>query len=288
MTKPGEIAAVVVLYHPDPMEVKRNINSYLSFVSKLYIVDNTPAASIASQDILTDEKKISYIASGKNEGIAAALNTGASLAAEAGYHWLLTMDQDSFFEADQAEKYFSAFRQNFVNNGSVAVVAPSHFIDKVNAATEYVQEMAVITSGSLINLAVWKEIGGYDNKLFIDEVDHEYCYRAKTKGYSVFRFPSIHLNHKLGEKKEAGYSGSIAKRKRTIHSPRRVYFMVRNYLYVRKKYKSAFPAEFKTRDKMLRTAIKNNVLFSGSFFQNISSVIKGYRDFKNNKFDSTI
>lgn len=288
MIKPGEIAAVVVLYHPDLEMVKRNINSYLSFVSRLYIVDNTPGVSAVRPDFITDEKKIHYIANGKNEGVAAALNTGASLAVEAEYRWLLTMDQDSFFEEGQAEKYFSAFKQNFENDDSVAVVAPSHFVAEKDAGDSYMPEMAVITSGSLINLAIWKEIGGYDLRLFIDEVDHEYCYRAKTKGYSVFRFPSIYLNHKLGEKKEAGYAGSIAKSKRTIHSPKRVYFMVRNYLYVRKKYKSAFPAEFKTRDKMLQTAIKNNILFSGNFFQNISSVIKGYRDFKSNKFDSTI
>ena len=135
-------------------------------------------------------------------------------------------------------------------------------------------ETAVITSGSLLNLAVWKKLGGYESKLFIDEVDHEYCYRAKNEGYSVFRFPSVHLIINWVTKKEAGYAANIAKRKRTIHSPTRVYFMVRNYLYVRKKYKSQFPAEFKQRDRMLLTALKNNILFSGHFFENIKAVYK--------------
>ncbi|MGC4038025.1 MAG: hypothetical protein QM764_18835 [Chitinophagaceae bacterium] len=170
----------------------------------------------------------------------------------------------------------------------MAIVAPSQ--DKTNNEAEplFVEENAVITSGSLMNLSIWNHAGGFDQKLFIDEVDHEYCYRVKSSGYRVIRIPEVHLSHQLGTKKEAGYGGIVNKTKRTIHSPHRVYFMVRNYLYVRTKYKSTLPSEFGKRDKMLLTALKNNLLFSGHFFQTLSSIMKGYRDFKRNNFETIL
>ena len=96
------------------------------------------------------------------------------------------------------------------------------------------------------------------------------------------------MNHQLGTTKSGGYLGTIAKKNRTIHSPRRVYFMVRNYLYVRGKYKNDFPSEFKKRDRMLMTALKNNLFFSGKFFQNLKSIWKGYKDFKRGEFNKTL
>ena len=57
---------------------------------------------------------------------------------------------------------------------------------------------SLITSGSLINTSIFSEIGGYNEKLFIDEVDHEYCYRIKMLGYSVLQLENILLNHTLG------------------------------------------------------------------------------------------
>jgi rhamnosyltransferase len=281
---------VVVLYYPDEKELLRNVSSYLPFIDKLFVVDNTDQADLASVQLkLSGLQNTEYIANKANEGIAAALNTGASMALENGYGWLLTMDQDSFFEEEQAEQYFSFFEKELSNKDEVAIVSPSHFrLTAIANKEAYSDLVSVMTSGNLLRLSAWKEINGFDEKLFIDEVDHEYCYRIKKKGYRIVQMNHVFLNHQLGTKKEGGYLGSIAKRPRTIHSSRRVYFMVRNYLYVRKKYKKSFPDEFRKKDKALLVALKNNLFFSGKFIENLTSARKGYLDFKKGNFPNGI
>ncbi len=284
------IAAVVVLYYPGEEEVSRNIKSYLPFVNLLVVVDNTdsePGKNIGD-NLMSLDKSVRYIANKKNEGIGYALNKAASIALQEGYSWLLTMDQDSFFDADQPEKYFSFFQNNLADKKDIAVIAPLHSPGNLsNDPNSYSEAIAVITSGSLIQLETWKEIGGYNEKLFIDEVDHEYCYRVKEKGYKVIQVNNVVLNHQLGVKKSGAYLGAIARRNRTIHSPQRVYFMVRNYLYVRKNYRKLFRDEFRKRDRMMLVALKNNLFFSGHFIAAVKSIIKGFRDFRKRNFSNT-
>jgi rhamnosyltransferase len=146
----------------------------------------------------------------------------------------------------------------------------------------------VITSGSLMQLSLWNEAGGFCEKLFIDEVDHEYCYRLIEKGNTIVQFLNIFFNHRLGTTITGGYLGAVATKERVIHSPRRVYFMVRNYLYVRKLYRKLFPAEFKRRDRELMNRIKNNLFFSGHFWKNVKQVLAGYRHYKTGNFSNKL
>ncbi|MCW3118424.1 MAG: hypothetical protein JWM28_2506, partial [Chitinophagaceae bacterium] len=199
------------------------------------------------------------------------------------------MDQDSFFSQADATRYFSFFENELSRKSEIAVIAPSHFQDTTMAGKEaFSERVAVMTSGNLIRISAWKEINGFDEKLFIDEVDHEYCYRLKTNGYQIVQVNQVFLNHQLGTQKEAGYFGRIAKRHRRIHSPKRVYFMVRNYLYVRKAYKKSFPDEFRQRDKAMLVTLKNNLFFSGKFIGNLKSIRKAYIDFKKGNFPTLL
>ncbi len=56
----------------------------------------------------------------------------------------------------------------------------------------------MMTSGSVISVRKALEIGGFDERLFIDEVDHEICYRAVGAGFSLFQSSDVFLSHQLG------------------------------------------------------------------------------------------
>src|SRR5689334_22971473 len=106
-----DIAAVVILYHPDEKEITRNIKTYLPFVSRLIVIDNTEKPSIVIRDSIESlTGDVKYIHSGHNLGIASPLNTAANIARNQQCTWLLTMDQDSYFDVDQAKQYFSLFK----------------------------------------------------------------------------------------------------------------------------------------------------------------------------------
>jgi len=284
------IAAAVVLYHTEESSFFDNIASYLPFVSQLFVVDNSPGFNRNISDRLVSlGEKIIYLANDKNRGIAAALNTAAARALGRNYSWLLTMDQDSFFEQHELENYFSIVRSTFFDRTDIAMIAPVYGTDDLErSSTSYTEVLSVITSGSLLNLHAWQQLEGFDEKLFIDEVDHEFCYRAVAAGFRIISCNQVHLTHNLGRKVTRGYLGRFYRRSRMVHNPVRVYYMVRNYLYVRKRYKEKFPEEFEKRDNQMRVILKNNLFFSGNFFPNFKNMIKGYMDYKRNNFNAEI
>lgn len=57
--------------------------------------------------------------------------------------------------------------------------------------------------------------GGFEKKLFIDEVDHYFCLRAKSKGCRFFQDPACLMEHNLGQKQR--YGSFIKTRLKTTH-----------------------------------------------------------------------
>ena len=285
------IAGVIILYNPEYTEIIRNIKSYLYGLDLFYIIDNS--SQKCPDGLLSDIDSnipVEYIFNGSNKGISYSLNLAAKLALEKGYGWLLTMDQDSYFENEQFNTYVQIFERDIKSNDAIGVAGVSYVQGNSNLKSfpNLVKVNKVITSGSIINLAIWKQIGGFDEKLFIDEVDHEYCYRVQAQRREVFILHGIHLCHIFGTPANKGYFSVVAKKGRTIYNKQRIYFIVRNYLYVRKKYKARLPDEFKTRDKEVAGILKNSLFFSGTFFGVMKAIFNGYRDYKKNNFSAVL
>lgn len=287
-----KVAGVVIVFYPNTTALLSNIRSYINFTEILYVIDNTDDFQLqkTNQGKLTSfSEKIFYISNNGNKGIGLSLNKAALMAYQKGYKWLLTMDHDSWFSENELCKYEYEFKKRFFNDPTAAVVAPNYhknYDERAKEEFEYVT--AVITSGSLLQLDAWEAVEGFNDFLFIDEVDHDYCYRAVMNGYKIAKFKNIYIEHSIGRQKVAGYFGVIACKKRVIHSPFRLYFMVRNYLYVRKKYARLYPAEFQRRNKEVFDSVKNNLFFGGSFLKNLKSVFKGFADYRANKFNTNL
>lgn len=287
-----KVAGVVIIFYPDTTALLSHIGSYLNFTEVLYVIDNTDDFQLQK----TNEEKLAnlgnnifYISNNGNKGIGLSLNKAAYLARQKGYKWLLTMDHDSWFSGDELSRYGYEFQKTFFNDPSVAVVAPNyHKNPQESKKEEFEYVTAVITSGSLVHLDAWEAVKGFNEFLFIDEVDHDFCYRVIINGYKVAKFKNIWIEHTIGNQEKAGYFGVIARKKRVIHSPFRLYFMVRNYLYVRKKYAKLYPAEFERRNKEIFDTVKNNLLFGGSFLKNLKSIFKGFADYRSNKFNTDL
>jgi rhamnosyltransferase len=281
------LCAVVILYYPNEEELFINLDSYCHYVDCLFVIDNTPGSSAIKEKLIQRHSNIIYIKNETNIGVAAALNIGVNLASEEKCNWLLTMDQDSSFKENEIKRYLHYFEKDFYDREDVAVISPEHESNHGNGSVnkvEYLEVMSTITSGSLVNIKICKSVGGFEERLFIDDVDHEYCYRCISQGFKILKYSGIYLTHNLGKKKHVGYFFLIKKTNRTIHSPFRVYFMVRNHFYVSSKYKKLFPGEIKQKRKQLFVHLKNNLLFSGQFFKVLFAALKGYLHYKLNKY----
>ena len=84
-----------------------------------------------------------------------------------------------------------------------------------------------ITSGSIIQISKFKEIGFFDEKLFIDLVDTEWCIRAQSYGYKIVQNNKLIIKHSLGERSIKLFDLTIQ-----IHTPLRLYYYFRNSIYL--------------------------------------------------------
>ena len=206
-------------------------------VDHVIIVDNfSTDGSIEYLKNLSSEKT-GIIFNDKNYGIAYALNKGIEFAQAKGYSWILTMDQDSSISHGMINKMIDVYNKH-LNKEKIASLSPKIIYDnkfvQIDNIREYHEEIAVITSGSLVKIDVIKEVGGFEEKLFIDSVDFDFCLKLKKFKYKVIVCNTATMLHLLGENKKV----KLFNRELNIHthSLTRKYYISRNHVYIIKKY----------------------------------------------------
>jgi rhamnosyltransferase len=272
-----KINGVVVLYNPEETIID-NITSYLDNVEKLYIIDNSESKNTELiNEIVSISKKCIYIDNNGNQGIAHALNVGARLAIENGADWLLTMDQDTSFSENDLIKIQEELLA--VDSTNTAIVSPSHYLG--DDIKPFYNEI-VMTSGNLLNLHLFQKIGEFDEKLFIDSVDTEYCLRIYSMGYKIKRISSIILKHNLGDIKKYKICG--IKFRPTNHTFIRRYYIVRNRFYTWDKYKNLYPAFVKWEKIATFKQLIKIILFEKDKLKKIIFSFRGYFDYRKGRF----
>jgi len=274
------VAGVTILYNPD-IKVISNIKTYLNQVDKVFVYDNSEITNKNIVDKLLSIKRVVYTKNTKNMGIAYTLNKAAEVLVSQGYKYLFAMDQDS-----SASEYLLREMLNAIEKDEkIGLVSPK--IKQKKSKKNYninpiVEVNVAITSGSLTRLSAHKKISGYNEKLFIDYVDHEYCLRLKSNGYKVIESGPEYINHELGNIKE----------KRilfwhvypTNHKPARLYYRTRNRLFVYNLYNNIFP-DYVRKDKIsFIKEILKIFIFEKQKIQKCKMIIKGYLDYKSNVY----
>ncbi len=229
------LGAVVVLFHPE--DVLANILTYADSVEWLVLVDNSPSPmdSVALER-LGPLVLFEYVHRPENVGVAAALNLGAASVVKHGCTHLLTMDQDSRFP----EGEFVRFRQasETVIVARIGMTAPLHSGEvgrRVRSGVPRRIDMTM-TSGCILSMDAYRDCGAFDENLFIDHVDHEYCLRMNARRWEVLEIPGIVLEHRLGAMKQVEWL-RFAWMEIVSHAPIRDYYVVRNGLFVMRKYR---------------------------------------------------
>lgn len=259
-----KLAGVLILYNPDNTLIN-NIVSYLGEIERLYIFNNSPINNIVFPAAI--QSKITYFHDGENKGIAKRLNEALSLARADGYEYLLTMDQDSSFKPSDLKVYKSII-QNHPLNQKTAMYGVAHNVKELNTPVLNEGTNKLITSGSIINLSILPNDLLFDEQLFIDSVDIEFCFNAWEQQLNTILINSILLNHNMGEERMVT-TPLLHKKSRMIHNPLRLYYIVRNFFYVRKKhpkYHYAFTYS------IIQNEIKNGLLYGGKPFEYLKEI----------------
>lgn len=281
MNQKLKIAATVILYNPGP-NVINNIGSYTNWVEIIYAIDNSEKENRVLTKEIADIPRVKYIRAGMNSGIAKAINIAAQTALQENYDLLLTMDQDSKARPKMIANMLAIL--NYVDITEIGIISPWHITDpdKTPASERLYDEVqTVMTSGNLLNLNAYKESGPFNEQLFIDCVDHDYCLRLIRQGYKVIRSNNAELEHTLGKQT---FHKLFGKTKVTNnHPPLRRYYITRNRLYLMAKYKADFPEYYKASKQELIKEFKYIILFEKNKLSKIKMMFKGFLDYKKGK-----
>ena len=283
----SKVAAIIVSYNPDK-NLLDSVNLLISQVEKIIIVDNgsieEKRKDISSiKDI--DNERIEIIFNEENLGIATALNIGVREALKQGFNWILTMDQDSKASKDMVEKMFEVYNNiDEKERKSILSIFPN-FVDKriqsieensVMNTYEYVD--ADITSGNLVKAEVFDKVGFFDDSLFIDLVDTDFCMRLNEKNIKMIKVRAAILYHSLGESQSV--KSIFGKFNTSNHSALRRYYMTRNRFYIWEKYKDLNSFTLNRDKKLFKKEFIKIILGEKDKVNKIKMVFKGYKDYK--------
>ncbi|MBD5290052.1 MAG: glycosyltransferase [Bacteroides sp.] len=263
------LGGIVILYNPILSDVKNNIEKYLEHLDMLVVWDNTPGGTPKIKETLT-HPKLHMLGTGNNEGIPKALNEAFHYIDKTGCDYILTMDQDSEWED------FAQFKSNVEKNLDLqyGIYAPQ--IKSKNVVLRVNSTSNVITSGSIVSISAFKKVGGFNEKLFIDEVDNEFCYRLRRNNYKIKLFPSSYLVQIFGSPKNNGYLSKYT----ANYSSFRTYHQIRNRLWVWKEYHDMLSYKYIMRTILFQIIRRSLLilLIEDSKRSKLLSIFRGIKD----------
>lgn len=285
MTK-QRIGAILVLYNPDLRRTMTAVKSLSGQVDKLCLVDNTPNQNIANKfDKITN---VHYIPLNENRGIATAQNIGIKYFINQGYEFVLFSDQDSLSPDGLIDKLLETY--NFLANNciKIASVGPlpynytnnhpyltkqniiKNMKDEIDSCPHNILEMySIISSFSLIALNTFKEVGVFNESLFIDGVDDEWGWRAR---YSCGGRSFITLDSKISH-----IQGSDPSKPYKKSTPFRTYYQFRNFFWLQR---IKYVPKYWKRMNWIKIIVKTFFypIFISPRKEYLKSIINGYKD----------
>lgn len=279
-----KVLAVIVSYNVGK-EFENNIEILLGKVDKIVVVDNGSKKETINM-LHSLGEKIELLSLKENMGIAYALNRGIEYGINNGYEWVLTLDHDSIVEENMIKNMLSTYEGiDEATRKNIGMITPVHIEEKENKSSEVNEEnkgwkyvLTEITSGSMVKSSFYKKYGLYDEDLFIDLVDHDYCLKINKLGYKIIQVNSAVLLHNLGESLEKNIVG--IKMIPTNHSALRRYYMTRNRLYIWEKYKSDFRGWVLLDQRRFITEIIKILVFEDKKIEKMKMILLGIKDYR--------
>ncbi len=238
MSAASGVIAVLACFKPDLAGLETVLDLLRGQVDGLVLVDNgSPDAShVALRNLLAqrpDGLAITPILQKQNTGLGDAQNCGIRAALDQGARQILLLDQDSRPAPDMVHALKEAQRAADIRGRRVAAIGPRYDEPHRNARKTIQTQAettlhpipAVIASGALIPAEVLREVGLFDETLFIDLLDTEWCFRARAAGYGCFVAPAAQMTHRIGDQ-----TLRLGGRDRAVHAPFRSYYQIRNLL----------------------------------------------------------
>ena len=207
--KTKKTAAIVTLYHPKA-EAAESLKELGKQITWLILSDNTPGENHSA--MFRDLPNAVYLANGANLGLAAGINRGLDTAEAWESDYVFFFDQDSRVPEGHIETMIRDWEE-IAKEHRIGLLGP-RFYDEITGTYNadaildqdngdysgpYMHIGQMITSSMMTTYDIIKEIGFWNEELFLDYGDYDLCWRLKAAGYELFITRNVLLKHHLGD-----------------------------------------------------------------------------------------
>ncbi len=239
------VLACVVAYLPDAGRLAALVHRLLPDVADVLVIDNGQTIDPTAAP-WSDLAGVQWHRAPGNLGVGAALNLARQRVLDGGYDFLLSFDQDSLPPAGYVAGLLDVWTRAgdagwaalgpAVRDEATGLPLPVQRVGKdlrLHASPDpWSVEQAVavdhvITSGCLYPASALSAVGAFRGDWFVDMIDIEWCWRARHLGLAVMQTGAVVLQHTIGQ---AGVK--VLGRRVLAHPPSRIYFQVRNTLWL--------------------------------------------------------
>lgn len=223
----SSIACVFVLYHPEPSSLNK-LDRFAEFGYPVIVVIN--AIEHHTLENLQSNSHLHVINNPKNIGLASALNQGIKYAFDRlNSQFVVLFDQDSEPLSELPMELVSEF---IAQGSGLACIGPMLTDVKSQDAQYLAQNKASVqtipTSGTVISQDAFSKVGPMMDALFIDSIDHEWCFRAANMGLKIVVSNKVLMLHNMGDE-GLNWMGQY---KPLYRNPIRHFYIIRNSIYL--------------------------------------------------------
>ncbi|WP_194091038.1 glycosyltransferase [Vibrio hibernica] len=243
-----KFGVIYVLYYPNQYQVKEILKT-TKFNGSVCVVDNTPVNNNNS-NYFDNYPDVKYIDNKNSGGIAGAFNLGFQYFISISCNMVFTFDQDSIIP----DRYFSEML-NYYDKYNAKILCPNFYDTNSNTFGKFVKLTKFgyaesndntthfcISSGMLIDIATYIELGGFDEGLIIDHVDTDFALKALCENVKIYFCKEVIMEHQIGNRSKHEFLGVTLKPNH--HNKLRKYYIVRNGTYLSFKYFSKYKGYF--------------------------------------------
>lgn len=268
--------ASIILFNPTISRLEENVNSIINQVDAVLLIDNNSVNSEKLNDfVLKYGTKLHQVVNSQNMGIAYALNQAFKYAIDNSYDWVLTLDQDTVCYPNLVKSYLGCLKLNKVGILTSIIKDRNFSIGNTQSFSDsYRKIKQCITAGSFCSVKAYQETDGFNNELFIDAVDFDYCANLGMHGFNIYQLNFIGILQEVGH----GRNVHLLNREYITynHSPFRQYYMARNHFYLAKKYPHSYPLRKEFFHEMRNWLLI--MLFEKNRYKKIKARLKGVHD----------
>lgn len=235
------IRAIITAYYPCA-SVGLRAEEIRAQVDEVIVCDNSP---VSNAELF---KNVRYVWFGENRGLSGAFN---AVLKEQSIPWrhedmVIFFDQDSAISRGHIDRMVAEFKRI----KGIGCLGPVYFntsngqVERPKSRTPITENSyavaSLITSSMLTTYGILRQVGFWNEEIFLDMADWELCWRIRAQGLICCMTEVVTLKHTLGsgEKK-------IGPLRLRVGSAFREYYQIRDGLYLLGKWYT--PLKFKIR-----------------------------------------